>query len=54
MPPSAAWWGNSVVRTGIRERISSYPYVDFFPASRPILEEILPTNTFVREVFEAA
>src|ERR1700686_3919465 len=42
------------LRTGTRERISSYPYVDFFPASRPILEECLPTNTFVREVFEAA
>ena len=46
--------GTTLVRTGIRERISSYPYVDFFPASRPILEEVLPTNTFVREVFEAA
>ena len=42
------------LRTGTRERISSYPYVDFFPESRPILEEVLPTNTFVREVFEAA
>lgn len=41
------------LRTGTRERISSYPYVDFFPESRPILEERLPTNTFVREVFEA-
>jgi ubiquinone/menaquinone biosynthesis C-methylase UbiE len=46
--------GTILVRTGIRERISSYPYVDFFPASRPILEEVLPTNTFVREVFGAA
>ncbi len=44
----------AVVRTGTRERISSYPYVDFFPESRLILEEHLPTNTFVREVFEAA
>lgn len=42
------------LRTGTRERISSYPYVDFFPESRPILEEVLSTNTFVREVFEAA
>ena len=42
------------LRAGIRERISSYPYVDFFPESRPILEECLPTSTFVREVFEAA
>ena len=42
------------LRAGTRERISSYPYVDFFPESRPILEECLPTNTFVREVFEEA
>src|ERR1700694_4494931 len=35
--------GTILVRTGIRERISSYPYVDFFPESRPILEEVLPT-----------
>ncbi len=46
--------GTAFVRTGIRERISSYPYFDFFPASRPILEEDLPTRTFVRETFEAA
>jgi ubiquinone/menaquinone biosynthesis C-methylase UbiE len=46
--------GTAFVRTGIRERISSYPYSDFFPASRPILEEVLPTNAFVREVFETA
>jgi len=42
------------LRAGTREHISSYPYVDFFPESRPILEECLPTNTFVREVFEGA
>jgi ubiquinone/menaquinone biosynthesis C-methylase UbiE len=41
------------VRTGTRERISTYPYYDFFPSSRPILEEVLPTAAFVREVFEA-
>jgi ubiquinone/menaquinone biosynthesis C-methylase UbiE len=46
--------GTAFVRTGTRERISSYPYVDFFPASRPILEEVLPTTAFVLEVFEAA
>lgn len=44
----------AIVRTGTRERISSYPYVDFFPESIHILEEVLPTNTFVCEVFEAA
>jgi ubiquinone/menaquinone biosynthesis C-methylase UbiE len=46
--------GTAFMRTGTRERISSYPYVEFFPESRPILEECLPTNTFVREIFEAA
>ena len=44
----------TLVRTGTRERISSYPYVDFFPESRAILTEVLPANAFVREVFEAA
>lgn len=47
-------YGTAFVRTGTRERIPSYPYFDFFPASRPILEEVLPTTAFVREVFEAA
>jgi ubiquinone/menaquinone biosynthesis C-methylase UbiE len=42
------------LRAGVRERISSYPYVDFFPATRPILEETLPAVGFVREVFESA
>lgn len=42
------------LRAGIRDRISSYPYVDFFPASRPILEDCLPTAAFIREVFESA
>jgi ubiquinone/menaquinone biosynthesis C-methylase UbiE len=46
--------GTAFLRTGTRERISSYPYFDFFPASRPILEEVLPTAAFVCEVFEAA
>jgi ubiquinone/menaquinone biosynthesis C-methylase UbiE len=42
------------LRAGTRERISSYPYVDFFPESRPILEECLPTSNSMREVFETA
>ena len=46
--------GTAIVRTGTRERISSYPYVEFFPASVPILETVLPTSTFISEVFEAA
>jgi ubiquinone/menaquinone biosynthesis C-methylase UbiE len=46
--------GTVFMRAGTRERISSYPYVDYFPESRAILEKCLPTNTCVREVFEAA
>ncbi len=46
--------GTAFLRTGTRERISSYPYVDFFPESRAILTEVLPAAAFVREVFEAA
>lgn len=44
----------AIVRTGTRERIPSYPYVDFFPESLPIMENILPTTTLLREVFESA
>ena len=44
----------ALLRAGTRERISSYPYVDFFPESRAILEKTLSTKTFVRKVFEAA
>lgn len=43
-----------VVRTGTRERIPSYPYVEFFPQSCPILEDCLPSENFVREVFASA
>jgi ubiquinone/menaquinone biosynthesis C-methylase UbiE len=46
--------GTAFLRAGTRERIRSYPYVDFFPESRAILTEVLPANAFVREVFEAA
>jgi ubiquinone/menaquinone biosynthesis C-methylase UbiE len=42
------------LRAGTRERIPSYPYVDFFPESRPILNECLPTGAYMREVFESA
>lgn len=46
--------GTAFLRAGTREQISSYPYVDFFPESRPILEECLATGTLIREIFEAA
>ena len=45
---------SAVVRTGIRERIPFYPYVEFFPVSVPIMEDCLPTGTYLREVFESA
>ena len=44
----------AIVRTGTRDRIPSYPYVEFFPESVPIMEDYLPTGTLVREVFELA
>jgi SAM-dependent methyltransferase len=46
--------GTAILRAGTHERISSYPYVPFFPASRPILEECLATGTFMRQVFESS
>lgn len=46
--------GIAVLRTGVRDRIPSYPYVEFFPTSRPIMDDTLPTVAFVREVFESA
>jgi ubiquinone/menaquinone biosynthesis C-methylase UbiE len=42
------------LRAGTREQIPSYPYVDFFPKSRPILEGCLPNASFIREIFESA
>jgi len=45
---------SALLRTGTRERIPSYPYVEFFPESVPIMEDCLPTATFICEVFEAA
>ena len=44
----------ALLRTGTRERISAYPYVEFFPQSLPIMEACLPTAEFLREVFESA
>ena len=46
--------GPAFLRTGIRERIPSYPYFEFFPESHPIMEDLLPTASFLREVFESA
>ena len=46
--------GMAFMRTGTKERIPSYPYVPFFPASRPIMHEVLPTSSFIQDVFVAA
>ncbi len=43
-----------VVRTGTRERIPSYPYVEFFPQCHSILKDRLPSENLVRGVFESA
>ncbi len=42
------------VRTGTFERIPMYPYVPFFPNVMPILIDVLPTTTELRDVFENA
>jgi ubiquinone/menaquinone biosynthesis C-methylase UbiE len=46
--------GTAFMRTGTQERIPSYPYVPFFPGSHPILNEVLPASSFIRDVFVAA
>jgi ubiquinone/menaquinone biosynthesis C-methylase UbiE len=46
--------GRVFLRTGSSDRISNYPYVPFFPASRPILEERLPSIAAQSEVFQRA
>ncbi len=46
--------GTVFLRAGTCESISSYPYVDFFPESRAILEDCLSSSTSIRRVFETA
>ncbi len=46
--------GPVLVRTATRERSRSYPYMPFFPASVPLLEETLPDSAAIRGAFEAA
>jgi ubiquinone/menaquinone biosynthesis C-methylase UbiE len=45
--------GRVLLRTACAERTSLYPYVPFFPATRSLLEERLPSLSFQRGVFEA-
>lgn len=46
--------GRVFLRTGCRERIPMYPYVPYFPASKALIEQRLPSMDFQREVFQAA
>ena len=46
--------GIAFLRAGSRERASLYPYVEFFPTSVPIIQDLLSTRAFMRETFETA
>jgi ubiquinone/menaquinone biosynthesis C-methylase UbiE len=46
--------GRVLLRTGSREKIPVYPYVPYFPTSRTLLEQRLPSLAFQCQVFEAA
>jgi SAM-dependent methyltransferase len=46
--------GRVFVRTITADQIPNYPYVRFFPGTRPLLERRLPTQRATRAVFEAA
>jgi ubiquinone/menaquinone biosynthesis C-methylase UbiE len=46
--------GRLFIRNGTREQIPAYPYYPFFPASHPILEEVLPSSARILETYEAA
>ena len=46
--------GRVVIRTATREQVNAYPYVPFIEASRPILEEVLPSVAEICDAFAAA
>jgi ubiquinone/menaquinone biosynthesis C-methylase UbiE len=46
--------GRVVIRTGTRERISSYPCIPFFASSRRLHEEVLPESGDIQADFAAA
>jgi ubiquinone/menaquinone biosynthesis C-methylase UbiE len=46
--------GLVIVRTGTSERIPLYPYVNFIPATVPLLKERMPALDFIRSVFRTA
>ena len=45
--------GTVFLRAASREQIPGYPYIDFFPTSRPVLEQSLPSGAFMQQVFES-
>jgi len=46
--------GSALVRTGTREHIPDYAYVDYFPSTRCICEQRLPSKQQVGDVFREA
>ena len=42
------------MRTGVRERMASYPYIPFFPEAVPVGERRLPAASEICAVFESA
>jgi len=46
--------GRVFLRTASRENISMYAYVPFFPTSRPVLEQRIPSLDFQCDVFKQA
>lgn len=46
--------GSVFVRTGVRERMASYPYAPFFPDAVPVGERRLPSGSEICAVFGSA
>jgi ubiquinone/menaquinone biosynthesis C-methylase UbiE len=46
--------GRVCLRTATRDSIPAYPYLPYFPASRPLLEQRLPSLDSQRRAFESA
>lgn len=46
--------GSVFVRTGVRERMASYPYAPFFPEAVPVGERRLPSASEICAVFASA
>src|SRR4029453_19038354 len=42
------------LRAGTTEQIPAYPYVEFIPATKPLLYERLNAGRAIRDTFEAA